>query len=167
MGKSELILVLGGLMLLSTFTLSLNRYMVQDQRTLYQSEHVLNAMAIAQQYIEKAEATRFDEDKAATIPSSFTYANNLGPDSGEQYPYFDDVDDFDGFSIVDTLAGYIPYTINISVKYVTLANPDVVTSTRTYFKRMVVQVSSPYLSEFPSNTIELKKLFTYHYFYNE
>ena len=167
MGKGDIILVIGGFVLLSIFAISLNSAMIDNQVVLYQSEHILNALAIAQKYIEEAEALRFDENKAGTIPSSFTYASKLGPDSGEQYPFFDDLDDFNGFAYLDTLSGNISYTINISVDYVTLNNPDNATSTRTYFKRMIVKVSSPFLKEIDSRTVELKKLFGYHYFYNE
>lgn len=167
MTKGDLILVIGGFAILALFTLSLNSSIILNQVTIYQSEHILDGLSIAQKYIEKAEALRFDEDKSATIPSSFTYSNNLGPDQGEQYPNFDDLDDFDGFSQLDTLAGNIPYLVTIDVNYVTLANPDTPTSTRTYFKRMLVTISSEHLVDIPSRSIEIKKLFSYHYFYTE
>ena len=54
------------------------------------------------------------------------------------------MDDFDGFSQLDTLAGNIPYLVTIDVNYVTLANPDTPTSTRTYFKRMLVNAGASY-----------------------
>ena len=99
MGKGDLILVIGGLLLLSMFTLTINSSIRENQSTLYSSESVLNGLVLAQKYIEEAEALRFDENKSATIPSSFTNPIRLGPDGNEHYPYFDDIDDFNGFSV--------------------------------------------------------------------
>ena len=110
---------------------------------------------------------RFDEDKSATIPSSFVYSDDLGPDSGEQYPFFDDIDDFDGLTYTDISSGAVTYSVAISVKYVNLSTPDVPTTTRTYFKRMVVNVSSEVLTELPLRTLATKKLFSFHYFYTD
>ena len=115
MHTGETLVVLAAMILLSAFTLSLNSSFVHNNEMLYQSEQILDALAVAQNFIEQAEALRFDEDKVATIPTSFTYAGNLGPDSGEQYPNFDDIDDFHGFASCDTSSGHIDYTINVLV----------------------------------------------------
>ncbi len=162
-----MILIIGGLLLLSIFALSLNSSIVQNQKVLYQSEEVLDALAIAQKFIEAAEGLRFDENKAATIPSSFVYSEDLGPDPGEHYPFFDDIDDFNGFTQTDTLSGVTLYSITISVNYVNLETPDVPTNSRTYFKRMLINISSEAFVEMPARSIELKKLFSYHYFYTD
>ena len=165
MQTGETILVIGAMVLLSIFALSMNSSITHNQAVLYQSEEILDALAVAQGYIEQTERLRFDEDKSATIPSSFTYAGSLGPDSGEQYPNFDDVDDYNGLNIADSSSGNIAYSISVSVDYVTKSNPDTPISTRTYFKRMKVTVYSAALSELPTRSVEVKKLFAYHYFY--
>jgi hypothetical protein len=167
MQTNETIIVIGALVLLTVFSLSLNSSIMQNQVVMYQSEQTLDALAVAQRYIEQAERLRFDEKKSATIPSSFTYAGKMGPDSGEQYPNFDDVDDYNGLSLTDRKSGNITYQIDISVNYVSNKNPDKPTSTRTYFKRMLVTVSSPQLTELRSRSVEMKRLFSYHYFYSD
>jgi len=167
MGKGDLILVIGGLLILSMFTLSINNSIRENQTTLYSSESILNALAIAQKFIEEAEALRFDENKSATIPSSFTNPSRLGPDGNESYPHFDDIDDFNGFTVTDTLSGNVPYTIQVRVFYATLSKPDKVSTSRTYFKRMEVTISSPFMNDVSDKKITLKKLFAYHYFYSE
>jgi hypothetical protein len=167
MHSGETILAIGGLILLSIFALSLNSSIVQNQSILYQSEGILDAYAIAQKYLEQAEVFRFDENKSATIPSSFTYLNNLGPDTGEQYPYYNDIDDFNNFSITDSTSGHSHYLINISVYYITKSNPEIPTPTRTYFKRMEVTVSSEFLQELPSRSVSLQRVFCYHNFYTD
>jgi len=167
MSFEHTMLTIGGLVLLSTFVLSLNGSILQNQITMVQSDAMLEALAYAQKYIEEAEACRFDEDPSATIPNSFTLANNLGPDTGEVYPYFDDIDDFNGYTRTDNTSGNVPFTINISVHYVTKEHPDTPTTSRTYFKRMTISISSPALSSLPGNTLQVKRLFAYHYFYTE
>ncbi len=159
--------MIGGFLLLSIFTLSINNTIRDNQETLYSSESVLNALSLAQKYIEEAEALRFDEKKSATIPSSFTNPSRLGPDKKEYYPYFDDIDDFNGFTLTDTLSGNVPFKIQIRVFYTTLSNPDKISTRRTYFKRMVVYISSPFFKNIKDKSIVLKKLFAYHYFYSE
>jgi hypothetical protein len=165
MQSGETILAIGGLILLSIFALTLNSSIVQNQATLYQSEGILDAYAVAQKYLEQAEVFRFDEDKSATIPNSFTYSNNLGPDTGEKYPHYDDIDDFNNFSITDTTSGHSHYLINISVYYIKKSKPKKPTSTSTYFKRMEVTVSSEFLQELPSRSVSLQRVYCFHNFY--
>jgi hypothetical protein len=157
---------IGGLVLLSTITLSLNTSILQNHVVLLQSEQILEGIALAEKYIEEAEACRFDEDGSATIPSSFTYASSLGPDGNEVYPHFDDIDDFDRFSTT-IVSGTIPYQVDIDVDYVNEYSPDQPTTSQTYFKRMQVSVSSPFLSTLANNKLVLKRMFAYHYFFNE
>ena len=166
MSFGNTIFTIAGLMLLSTVTLSLNSSIVSSQAMLYESEQIVEAIALGQKYIEQAETCRFNEDLSASIPSSFVKASSLGPDSGENYPYFDDIDDFDGFDkTIDT--GTSRYQVTINVDYVDKDNPDTPIFNQTYFKRILVKVSSPALSTLPSKSITLKRLFAYHYFYAE
>ncbi|OGC05823.1 hypothetical protein A2V82_03350 [candidate division KSB1 bacterium RBG_16_48_16] len=157
---------IAGLVLLSTITLSLNTSILQNHVVLLQSEQILEGIALAQKYIEEAEACRYDEDGSATIPGSFTYAASFGPDDNEVYPYFDDIDDFDDFSTT-IVSGTIPYQVDIEVDYVNDYSPDQPTTSRTYFKRMQVSISSPFLSTLASHKLVLKRMFAFHYFYSE
>jgi len=167
MSFGHTLFTIGGLIILSTFILSLNNSIVQNVTTMTQSSVLMEAIALGEKYIEEAETCRFDEDPSATIPSSFVSSYNLGPDGSESYPNFDDVDDFDGYTLRDTQSASVPFNISIDVAYVTLAHPDTPTSSRTYYKRMTVSVSSAALSSLPANTLKLKRLFAYHYFYTE
>ncbi len=167
MSFGHTLFTIGGLIILSTFILSLNGSIVQNVTTMTQSSVLMEAIALGEKYIEEAETCRFDEDPAATIPSSFVSSDDLGPDGSESYPNFDDVDDFDGYTFQDSLSASVPFSISVDVAYVTLAAPDTPTSSPTYYKRMTVSVSSTALSSLPANTLKLKRLFAYHYFYTE
>jgi prepilin-type N-terminal cleavage/methylation domain-containing protein len=63
---------------------------------------------------------------------------NLGPNAGESYPNFNDVDDFNGYS--DNPAS--GYTRLVAVDYVSLSNATWINSaSATDFKRIIITVS--------------------------
>ncbi len=167
MGTSETILTIGALMLLSLFSLTLNSHMVYDHTVIYHSEQVLEAIGQAQLYIEEAENLRFDEDNSAQAIASYTEPGDLGPDSGESYGNFDDVDDFNGFSVTDSLSNSIPFTINISVHYVDPDNDYRQISTQSYYKEISVTIDSDAFSGALDGQVILRKLYAYHYFFTE
>ncbi len=167
MASSEVLLTIGALILLSMFTLTLNSHMVQDRAVMFQSEQYLEAIGSAQRFIEQAEVLRFDEKKDASAIASFTSSPNLGPDTGESYGTFDDIDDYDGFSIDDSLTNSILFTISISVYYVDPDNSYAPTSSNTYYKEMTVTIYSDAFSGPVEGTIILRKLFAYHYFFSD
>ena len=167
MASSETLLTIGALVLLSIFTLSLNSHMVQDHTAIYQSEQFIEAMGAAQRFIEEAEALKFDENKSASAIASFTSSTSFGPDSNESYGSFDDVDDYDGFTISDSLTNSIPFNVSISVYYVDPNNSFNATSSNTYFKEMSVTISSEAFAGAVGQSIILKKLFAYHYFFSQ
>ena len=159
-------LTLGSLALLMLFTLNLNSGLVHDQVLVYQSEQMIEAVALAQRFIEEADRLQFDEDASASVPSSFTSAAELGPESGESYPQFDDIDDFDGYETQIAVPRSITWNVEIMVHYVDPSDYSHTTS-RTYFKEMVVTVSSEDFSGDPSFGVALKRIFAYHYFFTE
>jgi hypothetical protein len=157
MGTGQMMLTLGALVLLSTLTLSVNRALLASNDDMRQSARELQAVSLAQNMIEEALALGFDE--RTTAPSVFTApdSTSLGPESGETYGAFDDVDDFNGFERTVT-AGGEDYVIRVRVGYVdpTVAahvtapaqGPWVQWSTayaasRTYYKKMEVRVRCP------------------------
>ena len=167
MHTGQTLLVIFGSVLLSVLSISVNRTTLQGRVTIQRSALIASAAAVAERYIEEAEKLRFDEDNSATIPSSFTEANQLGPDNGESYPNYDDIDDFDSLSLIDSTSAHTPFTVNISVDYVNKLSLDTPISTRTYYKRMAVSVSSPYFNMLPGGAVVVSRLFAYHYFWSD
>jgi len=167
MASTEVLLTIGALILLSMFTLTLNSHMVQDRAAMFQSEQYLEAIGSAQRFIEQAEVLRFDEHKDASAIASFTSSANLGPDTGESYGSFDDIDDYDGYSVQDSLTNSILFTINVSVYYVDPNYAYTPTTSNTYYKEMTVSIHSDAFSGPVEGTIVLRKLFAYHYFFSD
>ena len=165
MQTAETLIVLGVLVLFSIFTMSVHQFILGDKELIYESEEMIEAIALAQGFIEEAEMMRFDEDSTAMTPTLFTDNGELGPETGESYPNFDDVDDFNGYQATEQSLT-VPYTISIDVHYVNESSPYSETSSETYIKESVVSISSDQFTGSSNNPIlQFKKLFAYHYFF--
>jgi hypothetical protein len=167
MNTGQTLLVVLAMILLAIFGLSINRTTLYSRSILQESSLLVSAISVGEKFIEEAELYRFDEDKSATIPSSFTYAGQLGPDAGESYPNFDDIDDYNGLTLVDNTSAHTPLNITIDVSYVDNSAPDTPITSSTYYKRMYVKVSSPYFAALPDSSIKLTRVFGYHYFWSD
>ncbi len=152
-------LMLMGRLILSTNTLTLDTGMMTDL-----SEYRISATSYGVSRLEKIEGKRFDEASAdsnevLSLTELSTYAMfGPGKDAGESSTneyYFDDVDDFHGWVHRDTI-NYIPYKDSVVVEYDSLyynAGPPVVarvnrTTNKTYIKRIIVRVTSPFLLDY-------------------
>ncbi|MDX1640003.1 MAG: hypothetical protein R3281_18740, partial [Balneolaceae bacterium] len=113
-------------------------------------------VALAQDIIEEARATDFDENSInfvpVNLPGDFTESGNLGPEAGEtSRTDFDDFDDFNGWSgTITTKHGENAFTLSVEVYYVD--ENFVKQSAKTTFKKIDVTVSSPYLKDASENT---------------
>lgn len=111
------------------------------------SEVISDAIFYAQQLMEEVKSKGYDQN---TSPP-WTNPANLGPDGGETYPNFNDVDDFNNYS--DTVNRY---NRSVSVKYVYLngnnwddtcsfttcqARTDCATCDQCCYKKITVTVS--------------------------
>jgi len=143
MGQQQLMLTIGAIVLFSLVSLSVNRLLLNHTDAIYGQQAEFYAAKLAQRFIEEAKVKAFDETTivgTVSTPDGFS----LGPGTGESYPNFDDVDDFNGFAT--TLSTNIgAMTVSISVDYVQETNLDSVVSTKTYYKKMSVTVQSDYL----------------------
>ena len=157
----ETFLVLGALVIFTMTTLYLNDAKLDTNEQLMNAEYGATAIGLAQTLIEEAQSMAFDEATvgAAYIsasPTGFTPPAMLGPESGEIYPGFDDIDDFDGYvDHYDTPHAH--YDISIRVQYADTASvlPD--SSARHFLKRMEVTVASI----FTPDSIRIAYLFGY------
>ena len=83
-------------------------------------------------------------------------------ESGEVYPNFDDVDDFNNYTRSDTIPKMGIFNISVSVSY--MNDNFVETTSKTYNKNVTVQVTSPSLINFYTeieDTMRLTSLFSH------
>lgn len=147
MGHREMLYLVGALVLFGSVMLNSTRFTMGQNDAIFQRELEFYAISLAQSYIEEAKTKEFDENvigASPPLPSGFTSPASLGVESGETYPTFDDVDDYNNFAVQDSTSR-ATFDVEIVVGYVEAADPSVTVNYRTYNKNMFVTVSSPYM----------------------
>jgi MSHA pilin protein MshD len=143
----QTLLVLGALVVLSLAVLSANQLMLEKLTASYDTQATVAAISLAQAEIDEIQRKDFDENSIAKriyYATDMTPVSLLGPDAGEtSRSLYDDVDDYNNDSTVVSTATLDNFTEQCKVEYVTEADPDVVSSTQTFYKRITVTVTHP------------------------
>jgi len=147
MGQRELLLLLGAITIFGTAALNVKRFIVDQNESMLERQYEVYAVSLAQSFIEEAKVKKFDAN--ITNPSSpnandFTNHPALGPETGETYATFNDVDDYKGFSKTDS-SGLGEFSVALQVGYVQETNPDAVVNNRTFYKKLTVTVTHRFL----------------------
>ena len=165
----QMLLVLGSLILFSILLPSVNSSLLYNDRILVSTRAELAAMSLAQRIINEANNKVYDEVCLVSHPASATLMTapaHLGPETGESYPNFDDVDDFKDFTFTDSLTmESVQFNVTATVSYVNPNHPSVDVGYQTYIKRLRVSVTGPYLINPASNTpvqITMEQLYAYY-----
>jgi hypothetical protein len=159
MSGSSSFLSLGALLLLSLVSLRFNSAVLENSTIETENKVYLTAFSLANDLIEEIKSKAFD---AATVnfpttdPSDLTPANSLGHASNEVYPNFNDIDDFDRYERTVDAPHAENYHVTCVVFYVSEYNPDYMVMTQTFYKRVEVTVTSPYMKK----AIKLSSVFT-------
>jgi len=146
--RVQYILIIGALLLLSQLSLSVSGFIIGMQDLSYDNEAILAATSLAQSVLHNVTAKNFDEvttTKKLLSADSLTYPETLGPDPGETYATFDDVDDYNGYSdslATDRLGGF---EFAVTVNYATLVGAP--SPTRTFLKAVSITVGGRYLTQ--------------------
>ena len=153
MGIKEIIMIMGAILILGLISLSLNSQIFLNYETIMENDLNYMAFGIAQQYIDEAKSKDFDERIITSIPNglpaTFTATANLGPDANESYSNkhmdsFDDIDDFNGLVVTDTLEQKAIFVTSIQVGYINDQLPDSFQVNPTFYKRMRVTTISKF-----------------------
>lgn len=151
MGSTQLILIAGSLVLLGFISLTIyNSFNSKTDSDLY-NEAYITASGISQSIIDQILTKSFDQNTRTTSvsnPSSLTPVASLGPDPGESsVVQFNDVDDYKNYTRVDTMAVLGIFNTRVDVNYVSKMNPDQISGTQTFTKRIDVFVTNAYLKD--------------------
>lgn len=155
------LLSIGALMIFSLVSLRFDTSVLQNVEVEVENKVYLTAFSLADDLIEEIKQKAFDNSTVvfkSITPSQLTSPNSLGKESGEIWPNFNDVDDYNNYSKPVSLPHAEKYTVTSKVSYVQEADPDQISSVQTYFKRIDVNVSSPYLK----HDVKLSFIFTLH-----
>jgi hypothetical protein len=158
MGGMQMMLVIGALMMLSVLTLNLNRAQFMNSTEMSESEFIMTGTAIGQTIINEIGTKAYDQITVASDTASlasFTAPNALGPNTGEVYPLFNDVDDYNRLSTVVGSPRAGDFTVRGSVDYVDPSTPNTTSTIRTRTKRVRLTVTSPFMTT-PVNLVYYK-----------
>lgn len=161
MGGIQSFLAIGALVLLTLTSLRFNSSVLENSTTEVENKVYLTAFSLADDLIEEIKQKAFDENTVKfTIValSSLTPPQNFGPETGEVWPAFDDIDDYHNFSKPISLPHAENYTVTSTISYVSMTNPDQVVSSPTFAKRIEVTATSPYMR----HDVTLNFVFTLH-----
>ncbi|HKI78738.1 MAG TPA: hypothetical protein VKA26_09375 [Ignavibacteriaceae bacterium] len=148
MNNLQSFLTIGGLLLLSLTSLRFNQAILETSTTDVENKVYLTAFSLADDMIEEIKVKSFDESTIqfpTTNTASLTPVADLGPESGETFSSYDDIDDFNGYTRAVNAPHAEGYSISCLVEYVDKDDPDDVSSDQTFYKRAKITVTSPYM----------------------
>jgi hypothetical protein len=149
MHTGQILFTIAALGLLSLAILNLNTSINQNDVSLAQNRYRLEALSLINSYIEQSSSLYFDEVTTDTTQekdiSTFSTILQTEPnDSG----VFDDFDDYNNITKIDTGLSGVEYRVMFRVDYVTLTGDTVQHSgTRQWHKRMTIYVTDNYPGE--------------------
>ena len=163
MNSGESILSVGAMMLLAVMILRVNNTILTTNSVLLETKFGVLATSLATSVLEEATGKAFDQN---TYNNSISNVNNLtspsalGPGDGETYATFNDVDDFNGYTRVDSTLPSAIFYLSTKVEYVSPLNPDVPVNYKTWHKRISVIVTTPSSQD----TFRLSTVVSYFFF---
>lgn len=161
--NSNLMLTIGGLVLLTTLIIAANRFILNHKTLALESEYVMTAISLGQSIINEAKEKSFDQvsdtSKVVSINALTDFAH-FSPDAGENIPLpdslsnstyqsalkYNDIDDYNGYTRRISTTTADDYLATVDVTYASPTYPDSVTTAKTWCKKMTVTVTSSYIS---------------------
>ncbi len=169
-GYSEVINVIGAMIIFSMILLTANSMMLRNTTMQIEGELEQEVISLGQEIIEEALNKSFDEvvshDNAvppSLIPGGFTSPDELGPDGIEtNREDFNDFDDYNGWSgTFETSHG--TFELRAEVFYVDENSFEEINQQST-FKKIVVYITSEYLTNNAGEEIEYQLEFIRNYY---
>ena len=144
MNTGQMLLTIGAVILLGMTVITVNSTFSQHGMVLEKTEVGVYATSLATSLIQEATGKAFDENTVDTVVNSttdFTLPGNIGPETGEVYPAFDDFDDYNGLVRTVDVPGTDIFTVWSTVRYVADNDPNSTSTNRTYHKRIDIAVA--------------------------
>jgi len=161
MTGNQMMLSIVAMIFLSMLVLNVHSSTTDKLIILYSNESVIEATGIVQAIFEEIQTKAFDEattTAAAKERDLLTPALSLGKDDTEAlYNDFDDIDDYDNYTLTDTANVMGTFNLAVLVRYAEETAPYDTTNSRTYMKRVDISISNESLP----TTLTFNKLISY------
>ncbi|MBA4405973.1 hypothetical protein C0389_01735 [bacterium] len=174
MNTGQMMITIAAFFLLSMVILTSSRGLITTNTIMVENRYGILSVSLATSTIEQATGKAFDHNTdtvAVTSINSLTNVGALGLDAGElsnDPTTFNDFDDFNAYKTVPKTDSLILegtdkkmiFNTYASVDYVNPDNPNNVSASRTWCKRISVKVVSPGIND----TIKMSSIYSYWYF---
>jgi len=161
MNSASSLLLIGGILFFTNLILTFNRTTSTQADIIYGNESFIYGESLGQSLIEEIETRYFDENtitNEVTDPEDLTGSNSLTHEDGEySLIEFDDIDDFNGFLLVDSLSGHGIYNCTVEVYYVDPDYPEAKSNNAFFSKRVDIVLTNTYLM----HDITISKIYSY------
>ena len=151
MSGSQILLVIGGLVLFSLLAINVNKSIINSDLQTSNSEYVATATSLGQSIINKISTKAFDQGTVGNPvfnSNLLTPANALGPETGETPATYNDVDDYNNYTEADTTPRAGVFNILVTVNYVDDNNPStILTASTSRTKRIQVAVFNSFMKD--------------------
>jgi len=159
MNTGQMMITIAAMMLLSLVILRVNNGFLNTNIVLMETKFGVLGVSIATSVMEEASGKAFDEKTDSSSITKLNDLSSIGPD-GETYSNFDDFDDYDGYSrIVDDMPSAV-FKISCEVDYVKTDDPESVSASKTWNKKLTITVTSPSSTD----TIQMSTIYSYFYY---
>jgi len=161
MTGNQMMLSIVAMIFLSMLILNVHSSTSDKLIILYSNESVIEATGIVQAVFEEIQTKAFDEattTSAAKERDLLTAVSSLGKETGEVlYSDFDDIDDYDNYTITDTANVMGTFELAVLVRYAEETAPYDTSRSRTYRKRVDISITNESLP----TTLTFNKLISY------
>jgi hypothetical protein len=159
MNTGQMLITAGAMMLISILVLSISSTQLTTQDSMQNSKFGILAISLASSTLELATQKAYDQ---FSVDETLTNVNQLcqvlGPGPGETSPEtFNDYDDFNNYTNVDSTMPSALFTIKCRVDYVDPKKPGFICANRTWHKMMTVTITSPAMKD----KVKLSKVYSY------
>jgi hypothetical protein len=140
------LLSIAAMLLLAFTSFNFNASVLETASFEVENKVALTAFSLADDLIEEIKQKAFDEktvDFQAIAVNQLTSPTYIGKESGENWPDFNDIDDYNNYSKPVSLPHAEGYLVISVVNYVNSEGSDI--TTQSFFKKVAVTVSSEYL----------------------
>jgi hypothetical protein len=162
MNTGQTLFSIGALLLLSLTVLRVNNNILTTDITLQDSKLGVLAVSLATSLIEEASKKAFDaasSDDAISDLSLLTSPYSLGPGSWETPDTYNDFDDYNGYTKIDTINS-IDYQLTCKVNYINPNDVDGIVMNTTWHKKITVSVTSSLMND----TLRFSTVYSYWHF---
>jgi hypothetical protein len=160
MGSAQLIMLIGGLLLLTVLSMNFYSSFRGKSDTEVYNESLITGTGLGQSLIDEISTRAFDAKtvtKNCTQADSLTSPGALGPEAGESSStQFNDVDDYKNFVRLDTMVMGV-FRTRVNVNYTSKMSPNTISATRTFTKRIDVYITNTYLVD----TLKMNYIISY------